>query len=230
MKQIAYVWMSTLLSFFFLSCKHDPYFPIVDLSEQTGIDKPCDPSIIYFEKDVMPLLLSSCAYTGCHDAKTAAEGVILDTYENTLRTGGVVPFKPGDSELYEYLFESGDDRMPPSPDSPLSQKEKDLIRDWIGQGAENFVCNSCDTAVFTFTRAIQPMLDSYCLRCHNDTRSDGGVSLSGYNKVKTSVDNGSFWGTLTATNGFPLMPQGAPITDCELEQVRKWIENGAQND
>lgn len=229
MKKAAYVWIPTFLGLFIFACTHDPYFPVVDLTQQTGTDKPCDPQIIYFEKDVMPLLLSSCAYTGCHDAATAEDDVILDSYENTIRTGGVSPYNPGESELYEVLFESGDDLMPPPPDAVLSQAEKDLIRDWIGQGAENFVCESCDTAVFTLSAAVQPMMDSYCMRCHNDTRSDGGISLQGYAKIKSSVDDGSLWGTLTATGGFPIMPQGASIPDCELEQVRKWIENGAQN-
>ncbi|MEP1096092.1 MAG: c-type cytochrome domain-containing protein [Cyclobacteriaceae bacterium] len=230
MKKAAYVWIPTFLGLLILSCKHDPNFPIVDLTEQTGIDKACDPSIIYFEKDVLPLLLSSCAYAGCHDSKTAEDGVILDNYENTIRTGDVDPFNPGNSELYEVLFERGDDQMPPPPDAALTQEEKDLIRDWIGQGAKNFTCASCDTAVFTLTAAVQPMMDSYCMRCHNDSRSDGGVSLQGYAKIKATIDDGSLWGTLTNTGGFPLMPQGAPIPDCELDQVRKWIEKGAQND
>ncbi|MDR0871728.1 MAG: hypothetical protein LBN39_13155 [Planctomycetaceae bacterium] len=33
--------------------------------------------------------------------------------------------------------------------------------------------------VFDFVRDIQPILDKHCLSCHNDTKTDGGVNLSG---------------------------------------------------
>lgn len=222
------------------ACQHDPVFPIVDYSQQVTdnqvldsagnvVKVACDPEIIYFEKDVLPILISSCAYSGCHDTKTAEDGVILNNYSNTIRTGGVKPYEPGKSELYEVLFESGDDLMPPPPDSPLSQTEKDIIRDWIGQGAEEFYCDACDTAVFTYTLAVIPIMESYCNRCHNDTRSDGGVSLQGYDKMKVAADDGSLLGTITHSGGFPLMPQGAAIPDCEITQIEKWITDGVQN-
>lgn len=221
-------------------CQHDPVFPVIDYANQvlqnTIVDSTgniirieCDPEVIYFENDVLPLLISSCAYSGCHDTRTAEDGVILNNYENTMRTGGVKAYNPGKSELYEVLFENGDDRMPPPPDNPLSITEKDIIRDWIGQGAEDFYCDACDTAVFTYTLAVMPIMESYCNRCHNDTRSDGGVSLQGYDKMKVAADDGSLLGTITHSEGFPLMPQGAPIPDCEIIQIEKWITDGAQN-
>ncbi|MFT6867427.1 MAG: hypothetical protein ACJA08_002270 [Cyclobacteriaceae bacterium] len=224
----------------FSACQHDPVFPIIDYAQQVQdnqiIDSAgnitkieCDPEIIYFEKDVLPILISSCAYTGCHDTKTAEEGVILNNYANTIRTGKVKPYNPGKSGLYESLFEGGDDRMPPPPDNALSQTEKDIIRDWIGQGAENFTCTSCDPTVFTYTLAVVPIMDNYCNRCHNNTRSDGGISLQGYDKIKIAADNGSLLGTITHTGGFPLMPQGAAIPDCEISQMEHWISEGAQN-
>ncbi len=34
--------------------------------------------------------------------------------------------------------------------------------------------------VFDFPRNIQPILDEYCVKCHNSRREDGGVNLSGH--------------------------------------------------
>jgi len=73
------------------------------------------------------------------------------------------------------------------------------------------------------------MVENYCVSCHNETRRDGGVSLASYAQVSAVVETGAFLGTITNTNGFPLMPQGASIPDCEIKQVEKWIASGALN-
>lgn len=209
--------------------QHTPFYPRVDLSPRTGPQEPCDPEIIYFEKDVLPVLLSSCAYSGCHDAQSREEGVVLDNYENTLRTGGVSAFDPGGSELYEVLVDHGDDIMPPPPEAPLDQASIDIIRDWIGQGAANYFCKSCDTAAHSFELEIRPMVERYCERCHSGSNPDGGVLLTNYAEIKASAEDGSLLGTITATGGFPAMPPGGSISDCETDQLRKWLEEGANN-
>lgn len=212
---------------FLAACQHHPVFPIIDYSERTGESVECQPDIVYFEKDVLPILLRSCAYAGCHDTKSREDGVILNNYENTMRTGGVKPYKPGESELYEVLFESGDDLMPPKREGRLSQADKDMIRDWIGQGAGNYFCKSCNSEHASFSVDISPTIDTYCLRCHNDSRQDGNVSLEGFSKIKATAVDGSLQGTITNTNGYPLMPEGGAMPDCEVAQIRKWIMEGA---
>ena len=77
-------WLISLSAVVILpSCSHD----VVEIVKTTIIDttttggngngnggggvlNPCDPSKVYFVNDVLPIFLSSCAYSGCHDAAT----------------------------------------------------------------------------------------------------------------------------------------------------------------
>src|SRR5688500_8454507 len=100
--------MLLLVGFVFLfssACTHDPVVgPIdpgpdpdpIDTTENpidtsdTGV--PCDPAIIYFDMDILPILHSNCAKSGCHDAITHQEGIILDSYENVMNSDVIKPF------------------------------------------------------------------------------------------------------------------------------------------
>lgn len=210
------------------SCQHPVQLP-TNLEAFSGPDVACDPNIIYFEKDVLPLLITSCAYSGCHDAETAEEDVILDNYANTLRTGGVTPGAPNRSELYTVLLPSSDELMPPPPEAPLSEAQIQIIYDWIKQGALDLTCNYCDSTVFTYTESIMPLVETYCQRCHSGATPDGNVSLTNYAEVKASVDDGSFWGSIVGEAGFVAMPPGSTLPPCELSQIEQWLAEGAPN-
>jgi hypothetical protein len=118
-----------------IMCRHEPEFVNTN-------GKPCDPDTVYFERDLLPLLLSSCAKAGCHDAATARDGVILDSYANVIATGDVKPGNPDGSDLYEVLVEDRPEkRMPPPPLPALSNDQIAMVRKWILQGAKNLTCD-----------------------------------------------------------------------------------------
>ena len=105
------------------------------------ISSPCSPDSAYFVRDVLPILASNCAVSGCHDASTRAEGVRLDHYQAVLQTAEVRAGDPDNSELFEVCVEtSPDKRMPPPPRSPLSPGQVETLRRWIAQGARNNHC------------------------------------------------------------------------------------------
>ncbi|MBK8981159.1 MAG: c-type cytochrome [Ignavibacteria bacterium] len=67
------------------------FLSFINGSERTnspaGLDtSDCDPNIIYFKQDVLPLLQSNCAKSGCHNEESQKHGVILTSYENLIRT------------------------------------------------------------------------------------------------------------------------------------------------
>jgi Planctomycete cytochrome C/Cytochrome C oxidase, cbb3-type, subunit III len=211
------------------SCMHDPFIDPSSLNNGEANTPGCTTGgTICFESSVLPIFISSCARSGCHDAITREEGYVLDNYDNIVRKG-IKPGNANDSKLYEVLFESGDDRMP--PDAPLSQAQKDSIAAWINQGAKNTVnCNcSCDPSKFTYAAIVQPIITNQCVGCHKPGSLGGNIDLSTYSLVKVQVDNGKLLGSITHAVGYAPMPQGTKLSDCQITQIKTWIDSGAPN-
>jgi hypothetical protein len=93
-----------------------------------GSSTPCDPTKIYFQQQVLPILVSNCAMSGCHDDASHQDGVILTSYEKVMNTADVRPGRAGSSKLYEVLIDTDpDDRMPRPPRSPLTSQQIQII-------------------------------------------------------------------------------------------------------
>lgn len=123
------------ISLVIIQCRHEPENPQIS-------GNPCHPDTVYFKRDILPLLLSSCAYAGCHDAASAMDGVILDSYANVITTADVKPGNPNGSDLYEVLVEDDEDKRMPRPPFPrLSNEQIATVRKWILQGAKNLTCD-----------------------------------------------------------------------------------------
>lgn len=212
-----------------ISCKHE-----IPLTEEqvpvSGGTQTCSADTVYFQNKVLPLLNSSCAMAGCHDAITHKEGVNLTTYAKIISTGGVKPGNPTGSDLYKVLNKTGGDQMPPPPAAAFTQAQKDIVYKWIQQGAKNNACNDCDTTVFTYSAAVAPLMNTFCKGCHNPTSLGGGIDVSTYTAVKAIAANGKLMGSITHASGFIAMPQGsAKLSDCRIRQVQKWITAGSLN-
>ncbi|HYC87116.1 MAG TPA: c-type cytochrome domain-containing protein, partial [Chryseosolibacter sp.] len=133
---------SVLVSFIILvsqGCVHEPLVPQNPGPEPGPVtDETCDPAVVYFQSEILPLLISNCAKGGCHDAATAEDGIILDSYANVMNSDVIEAGDPSDSELYEQITEDEPDEiMPPPPAEPLSSQQVAVIRSWILQGAKN---------------------------------------------------------------------------------------------
>lgn len=218
----------------FTQCTTDPIAPVGGIPPNTttvqdpGEEDLCPQGVISFQHEILPILVSNCAYSGCHDVITAEDDIILDSYENVMKE--VKPNDPNNSELYEYIIETDpDDIMPPPPAAPLTNAEITLIENWINQGAENTTCGtSCDSLVSSFVMDIQPMMKVYCQGCHNNVRQDGNINLEGYNNIKSSALDGSLVGSMKHDILYAKMPPtGSKLSDCRIAQVEKWIAEGA---
>src|SRR5215471_17516863 len=121
--------------------------------------------------------------------------------------------------------------MPPKPYSSLSSTDIQSIKVWINQGANNNECtDGCDTTLFTYAGAVQPIMAAYCQGCHNANLLNGGIDLSTYSGVQTVALNGKLIGTITHAAGYPAMPQGGgQLPDCQIQQIEKWVQAGAPN-
>jgi uncharacterized membrane protein len=198
-----------------------------------GSTNNCDPAKIYFQQQVLPILLSNCTMSGCHDDASHQDGVILTSYEKVIATADIRPGRPSDSDLYEVLVETDPDKkMPRPPRTPLTQQQVQIIYQWIQQGAQYLSCqtSSCDTSAITFSATIRNIISNKCQGCHSGTGASGGIDLSSYSGVKAKVTDGRLWGAINHQPGFSPMPKnGAKLNDCEISQIRKWIDAGSPN-
>lgn len=206
------------------SCKHE--IPII-IPPPPGVDTT---NGICFQNDILPIFQTACAKSGCHDAGSAEEGYVLDSYSNIVKRG-IKAGNASDSKLYEVLFKSGNDRMPQPPSPALTDIQKYLIQTWINEGAVNSTnCSSCDSSTITYNGGVKPILQNYCYSCHSGSASSGGgIPLDTYDAVKAQVTFNALYPAITHTGGVP-MPQGADkLSDCRIAVFRKWIDAGAIN-
>ena len=66
--------------------------------------------------------------------------------------------------------------------------------------------------------------------CHSASSAMGSVNLDGYAQVKTYADNGKLYGVITHASGFSPMPKNSPkMSDCDIAIIKRWIDDGKQN-
>lgn len=94
-----------------------------------------------FNRDIRPILSENCF--ACHgfDSKKREAELRLDTPEGAYTAkDGAFPIKPGDlakSEVWQRIVTTDEDDLMPPPKShkKLTQKQKDMLKLWIEQGA-----------------------------------------------------------------------------------------------
>lgn len=216
------------------SCKHEPDITDIINPEDPGngnnTGSTCSPDTTYFVQQVLPILQSGCAMSGCHDASTHKEGVILDSYTNIMSTGGINPGNPTSSKIYKVMVKSGEERMPPPPAASMSTSQLSLISKWISQGAYNNSCveSGCDTTNVKYSTHIKPLIENNCQGCHSGASPGGGIDLATYAGVKAIADDGKLFGTISYLSGYSQMPKnGNKLTDCQINMVKIWINQGS---
>ncbi|WP_020567369.1 c-type cytochrome [Neolewinella persica] len=225
-----------LLLLFIAACTTDPIIPAGGIIEDPPVEdpaetNPCPEGVVSFQFEILPIMVSACGYSACHDRASHREGVILVDYESIRRE--VRPGDAGRSDLYKSITEDPNDEdfMPERPAAPLTSEQTDLIRDWINQGAENTDCGiPCDPTQTSFSEDIFPILKDYCVGCHGNNREDGGVNLSSHAEILASVNNGSLIGAMKREISFaPMPPLGSFVSSCRIAQIENWIAAGAPN-
>jgi len=234
------------------SCTHDPFIdddmepdpmdtmsnPMDTMSidtmdmDTTMMEEPCDTNIVYFQNEILPILNGNCAFSGCHDASTASDGVILDSYDNIINTAEVVAFNLSDSKLYEVITEDDPEELMP-PTGKLDNASINLIAIWILQGAENNMCEAnegCNTTEVSYNDFVKGVFSTSCNGCHSTSAAFGGVILDTYEDVLVQVNNGKLFGAINWEQGFQRMPQGQDQLDsCTIAKIKSWIDEGAQD-
>ena len=225
------------------SCKHEPIEPVVNPGDVTtngngngtagnGSTSACDPDSTYFQNQVLPLFVSNCAKSGCHDATTHEEGFIFNSYNGIINSGEIDAGNPSEGDIMEAITETDPDKiMPPPPNDPLTPAQIGIISSWISQGAQNNSCmGDCDTTNVTYAGTIRPLLQSKCIGCHNNNTTSGNVNLSTHSGAQVEALSGKLLAVVNHQSGYTPMPQGgSQLPQCEIDELRIWAQDGAPN-
>lgn len=230
-KIIPLIWFVIAALVFALACKHEipPVEPQPPYSNIPTVSDSCSWDTIYFVKEILPLIISNCTGTECHDDIDPEDGISLTNYANMMSAGIIKPGRPDGSDFYEVITETDPDKiMPPPGSGSLTPEQINAIRIWIEQGARNNDCfNGCDSTNTTFATGIWPILNATCRGCHAGSNPPKGVLVTDYTTTKAIVDNGSFEKVIYHLPGATAMPPGGQLDSCSLYKVRKWLDDGA---
>lgn len=233
--------LPTCLNFYiacnFIACKHDVPQPSDNDSNNNNPTNPTntntEDTALCFERDILPIFISNCAKSGCHDAASQREGYVFTSYE-TITAKKFTHGNLDKTELWEKITEDDhEDRMPPPPNPPLTSQQIALIKDWMLRGAPNDTnCPTpCDSSKYKFAGDIQPIINKYCKGCHNSVTASGGYSYETYAGILVPVQNGRLLGAIKHQVGYSHMPKGGnKLSDCQIKKIENWIAAGTPND
>jgi mono/diheme cytochrome c family protein len=92
------------------------------------------------------------------------------------------------------------------------------------------MAGQCDTTGITYSGFVAPLLTTYCVGCHSGGAPSGNIVLNLHAGVQTVALNGRLIGAITWANGFQQMPRGSgKLSDCNIQKIKAWINNGALN-
>lgn len=223
---------------FVLSCLNDKNMPNptttgTDTSTGTTTTQPstpavvtCSPDTVYFNQTILPLITSNCAMSGCHDAISHKEGVILTDYTHIRAYSSTT--NPAGSTLYRSIVTG---YMPPK--GPLASTQMASLLKWMQQGAKNNSClasGNCVATNVSFANTVLPTLRTNCTGCHSGTTPSAGIDLNSYATVKVQAANGKLVGSISHAAGYIAMPSATvSLSACEISQIKAWVTEGTLN-
>lgn len=223
--------LSSLVALAFVACQHDPFVKPFDPGTPPASGS-CDPDSVYFQNQILPILISNCTESGCHNAQDHQEGIVLDSYQSLVSTvENATQNDLHENKLMRAVLDSDlDDRMPPPPKSALAAEQIDLLKKWLAQGAQFNACDEnfggCDPNTVTFGSFVKPLIQAKCQGCHSGSNPQGSIKLVTYSDIKTVALNGKLYNSLTLSSNW--MPKGgAKLDDCSLQKIQAWIGAGA---
>ncbi|HMU71327.1 MAG TPA: cytochrome c [Ferruginibacter sp.] len=90
---------------------------------------------------------------------------------------------------------------------------------------------ACSTpATVSYGQHVLPILQQYCYGCHSGNAPGGNIAMGTWSADNAIAINGKLYGTIAWAGGFSPMPQGgSKLSACNIELIKKWVDNGAPN-
>ncbi len=221
-------------------------------SAATGIldNSDCDPDSVYFKQQILPILQSNCAKSGCHNEESRKHGVVLNSYQNLMSTVEIEREDDDDhdddsrgrgrkgrgsaQDRYKNKLEKMIrlNKMPPSPEKKLSQEQRNLILKWIDQGMPDNSCEvskaDCNSDNMKFSADIMPIIEDNCVGCHSGPKPKNGYDFSDAKKFREIALTGDVYKAITHSEGVTPMPfDGDKLSDCDIQKIKSWVDAGA---
>jgi hypothetical protein len=105
------------------------------LSMGASSSAPATP--VSFNRDIRPILSDNCFFCHGPDASHRQADLRLDVRDDAVAAGAIVPGKPAESTLVSRINTTDADELMPPPEShkKLDAKQKELLSQWIAEGA-----------------------------------------------------------------------------------------------
>ena len=239
MKSIYTILLTAACFALFFSCKHELQIPLSVTGPTPRDTLPVNSTMVCFISDVLPIFQTNCTKSGCHNADDHEKDYVFDNYDNIKKGIESKGFRYGkpieDNEVYKFISTADPSKiMPPLCDIQLTSTQKNLIKKWIEEGYHNYDCNKPCNSNSTYSGAVKPLLEKYCTGCHSNCNPDGRIDLTSYDEVREFIyyprmGENIIYGVITHTPGFKAMPVNSKLSDCQITQIKKWINDGCPN-
>ena len=88
----------------------------------------------------------------------------------------------------------------------------------------------CNTVEVSYADEIVPLIDANCFSCHEDEDNYTGLCLATYALVSDSTTLSHILERIQLDlNDDDIMPPNTPLSDCQIDIFKAWVEQGAQN-
>ena len=107
-------------------------------------DKPTEqdskPGAVSYYRDIRPIFQANCQ--GCHQPAKPSGEYVMTGFDRLAKGGeseepAIVAGKPDESYLIQQITPDGGEAAMPQGKEPLSEANRELIAQWIAQGAED---------------------------------------------------------------------------------------------
>jgi hypothetical protein len=85
----------------------------------------------------------------------------------------------------------------------------------------------CDTTHVTFTQTIVPILSGSCYVCHFTGNQQTSIVLDTWPGVNAVALTGQLVRSVEQTGPFPMPKTGSKLDPCSINQIKKWVNDGA---
>lgn len=193
-----------------------------------------------FEKDVLPVFTQYC-FT-CHGQSSPQLGLDVRTFTSTMRGSHngpvIVKGSPDKSLLFQKV--SAKAMPPPAFKQTMPDAQIELIKRWIADGALSDKPVTLSKEVVeqraAFDKEIMPLFTARCVQCHGAGKPMGGLDLRSLSAMLKGSTHGavvaegfsekSVLVRKMASRSMPPPGSGEPVSDEQIQSIRKWIDKG----